>query len=136
MPIQNKRLRHSISYWHFFDKFDKSEELRRRIYGIDQVTEKFEKKVFEFADSTGFKRDGQEANTIAAQLNRDLNEAREARASLKKIETQEKEIREEIEDADITIRTAQEQLASLRDQAGVETDDELESAGESSRKNA
>ena len=118
----------------FFDKFDKSEELRRRIYGIDQVTEKFEKKVFEFADSTGFKRDGQEANTIAAQLNRDLNEAREARASLKKIETQEKEIREEIEDADITIRTAQEQLASLRDQAGVETDDELESAGESSRK--
>ena len=118
----------------FFDKFDKSEELRRRIYGIDQVSEKFEKTVFEFADGIGFKRDGQEAITIGAQLNRDLNEAREARASLKKIETQEKEIKEEIEDADITIRTAQEQLASLRDQAGVETDDELESAGESSRK--
>jgi len=118
----------------FFDKFDKSEELRRRIYGIDQVTEKFEKKVFEFADSIGFKRDDQEAITIAAQLNRDLNDAREARASLKKIETQKKEIKEEIEDADITIRTAQEQLASLRDQAGVKTDDDLESAGESSRK--
>ena len=118
----------------FFDKFDKSEELRKRIYGIDQVAEKFEKKVFEFADSIGFKRDDQEAITIAAQLNRDLNEAREARASLKKIETQEKEIKEEIEDADITIRMALEQLASLRDQAGVETDDELKSAGESSRK--
>jgi uncharacterized protein YhaN len=118
----------------FFEKLDKSEELRKRIYGIDQVSEKFKKKVFEIADSIGFKRDGQEAITIAAQLNRDLNGAREARASLKKIETQEKEIKEEIEDADITIRTAREQLASLRDQARVETDDELESAGESSRK--
>ena len=118
----------------FFDKFDKSEDLRKRIFGMDQVVEKFEKRVSEFIDSIGFKRDSQEAIIIAAQLNRDLNDAREARASLKKIEAQKKEIKEEIEDADITIRTAQEQLASLRDQAGVETDDELESAGESSRK--
>ncbi len=118
----------------FFEKLDKSEELRKRIYGIDQVSEKFEKKVFEVADSIGFKKDDQEAITIAAQLNRDLNEAREARASLKKIKTQQKEIAEEIEDADITIQTAQDQLASLRDQARVETDDELEEAGESSRK--
>ena len=117
----------------YFEKFDKSEELRKRIFGMDQVAEDFEKRVFEFADSIGFKRDGQEASTIAAQLNRDLNEAREARASLKKIETQEKEITEEIEDAHITIRTANEQLASLRDQSGVKNDDELESAGESSR---
>lgn len=118
----------------FFDKFDKSEELRKRIFGMDQVTEKFKQKVFEFADGIGFKRDGHEANTIAAQLNRALNEAREARASLNKIEKQEKEIKEEIEDAGITIRTAQEQLASLKDQAGVEGDGDLESAGESSRK--
>jgi len=117
----------------FFVKFDKSEEHRRRIYGIDQVAEKFENKVLEFADSIGFKRDGHEATTIAAQLNRDLNVAREARASFKKVETQEKEKREEIEGADMTIRTAQDQLASLRDQAGVETDDALESAGDSSR---
>jgi uncharacterized protein YhaN len=118
----------------FFEKLDKSEELRKRIYGIDQVSQKFENKVFEFADGIGFKRDDQEPIMIAAQLNRDLNEAREARASLKKIKIQQKEIEEEIEDADITIRAAQEQLASLRDQARVETDDELESAGESSRK--
>lgn len=118
----------------FFDKFDNSEESRKRIFGMDEVAKKFEKRVFEFADGVGFKRDGQEASTIAAQLNRDLNEAREARASLKKIEIQEKEIKEDIEGADITNRAAQEQLASLRDQAGVEADDELESAGESSRK--
>ena len=118
----------------FFEKLDKSEELRKRIYGIDQVSEKFKKKVFEVADSIGFKGDGQEAVTIAAQLNRDLNEAREARASLQKIMTQEKEIAEEIVDAEITIQNAQDQLAALRDQARVETDAELESAGESSRK--
>lgn len=118
----------------FFDTFDKSEELRKRIFGMDQVTEKFEKKVFKFADSISFKRDGNNANAIAAQLNRDLNEAREARTNLKKIEKQEKEIKEEIEDANITIRVAQEQLALLRQQAGVEVDEDLESAGESSRK--
>jgi uncharacterized protein YhaN len=118
----------------FFDKFDKSEDLRKRIYGMDQVAEKFERRVFDFADSIGFKRDGQEANTIAAQLNRDLNDAREARASQKKIESQEKDIKEEIENAEITIRAAHEQLALLRDQAGVEADDELEPAGERSRK--
>ncbi len=118
----------------FFDKFDRSEELRKRIFGMDQVAEKFEKRVFGFADGIGFKKDGQEAGTIAAQLNRDLNAAREARASLKKIEIQGKEIKEGIEDTDITIRTAREQLASLREQAGVETDDELESVGEHSRK--
>ncbi|MCP4750783.1 MAG: AAA family ATPase, partial [Proteobacteria bacterium] len=118
----------------FFDKFDKSEDLRKRIYGIDQVLDKFEKKVIEFADGIGFKRDGQEAVTVAAQLNRDLNEVREARASLKKIGAREQELKEEIEEADITIRTAREQLAALRAQAGVETDGELESVGESSRK--
>ncbi len=117
----------------FFDTFDKSEELRKRIYGMDLVEKKFNTKVFEFVDSIGFVRDGHEAATIAAQLNRDLNEAREARANLKRIESLIKEIKEEIENADITIRTAQEQLASLREQAGVETNDDLIAAGEQSR---
>ncbi len=117
----------------FFDKFDKSEELRRRIYGMDQVEEKFEKKVFDFADSIGFKRDGQEASTIAAQLNRDLNSAREARAGLTKIEVQLKEIKQEGENSDITIKNATEQLAALRVQAKVGTDEDLVAAGEKSR---
>lgn len=117
----------------FFEKFDRSEELGKRISGMDQVEKKFKKKVFEFADSIGFKRDGQEASTIAAQLNRGLNDAREARASLRKIETQEKDIKEEIKNAEITIRTAQDQLILLRGRAGVKTDEELERSGESSR---
>jgi uncharacterized protein YhaN len=117
-----------------FEKLDKSEELRRRIYGIDQVSEKFNKKVFELADSIGFKRDGQEANTIAAQLNRDLNEAREARVSFKKIEKQIIELKEEIEDYHITIRNARERLVSLRKLSGANNEDELESAIEKSSK--
>ncbi len=116
----------------FFDKFDKSEDLRKRIYGMDLVEEKFNKRVFEFADGIGFKRDGQEAATIAAQLHRDLNDAREARAKLQKIETQIKEKEEEIKETDITIRAAIEQLASFREQAGVETDVDLIAAGETS----
>ncbi|MBF0232717.1 MAG: AAA family ATPase [Desulfamplus sp.] len=116
----------------FFDKFDKSEALRRRIYGMDLVEEKFQTMVFEFADGIGFKRDGQGATTITAQLNHDLNIAREARASLKKIEIQVKEIKDDIEDTDITIRAAKEQLTALREQAGTENDDDLRTAGEAS----
>lgn len=117
----------------FFDKFDKSEELRKRIYGLDQVEERFNKKVFEFADGIEFRRDGQEAATIAAQLHQKLNDAREARAKWQKIETQAKEIKGELEDTNITIRAAREQLASLREQAGLETNDDLIGAGERSR---
>ncbi|MDY6973269.1 MAG: AAA family ATPase [Thermodesulfobacteriota bacterium] len=117
----------------FFDKYDKSEELRRRIYGMDQVKEKFEKKVFEFADGIGFGREGLEASAIATQLNNDLNSAREARASLTKIESQIKEIQQEVGDADITIRNSKEQLAALRAQAKVETDEELVAAAEKSQ---
>ena len=116
----------------FFDKFDKSEDLRKRIYGMDLVEEKFNKKVFEFADGIGFKRDSQEAAAVAAKLHRELNDAREARAKLQKIETQIKEKEGEIKETDITIRGAKEQLASLREQAGVETDDDLIEAGETS----
>ncbi len=118
----------------FFDKFDKSEELRRRIWGMDQVAKEFEEKVFDLLHRIGFERDEQPAIQIAAQLNRDLNEAREARASLKKIEIQANEIAEEIENTKITIRTAQEELLALKDQAGVKTDEALEIAAESAKK--
>jgi len=117
----------------FFNKYDQSEDLRRRIYGMDQVEEKFKQKVFEFADKIGFKREGLEASAIAAQLNNDLNSARESRASLTKIDSQIKEIKQEIENADITIRSSKEQLSALRAQAKVETDEELVTAGEKSK---
>ena len=118
----------------FFEKYDKSEDLRKRIYGMDQVEERFETKVFAFADSIGFKKEGMEASTIAAHLHKDLNLAREARASLTKIASQRREIQQEIEGADITIRNSREQLAALRAQANVATDEELVEAGEKSNR--
>jgi uncharacterized protein YhaN len=117
----------------FFDKFDKSEESRRRIYGIDQVSEQFNQKVLAFADSIGFEAKDPKTVSIAAQLNRELTESREARASLVEIETQKRDTIAEIEDADLTICTTQEQLAALIDQACVKSDDELEAAWERSQ---
>ncbi len=117
----------------FFEKFDGSEDLRKRIYGMDQASAAFEEQVFRFADSIAFKREGQGAAAVAAQLHHELNSAREARASLENIETQIREIKEEIDDDGITIHTSMNQLAALKVQARVETDDDLIRAGETSR---
>ena len=51
----------------------------------------------------------------------------------KKYKAQEKETTAEIEDADLTIRSTQDQLAALRNQARVKTDDELEAAWDRSQ---
>lgn len=118
----------------FFDRFDKSEDLRKRIYGIDLVEKKFNAKVFEFADKIKFEKEGQAATTIAARMNRELADAREARVRLVEIKTRENDLQAEIEDAKITIRTARDQLAALRRRAGVETDDKLEAAARESQK--
>lgn len=103
----------------FFDKFDRAEDLRTRIHGMNLVVDKFNKRVFEFINSIGFKSDIQEATTIVAQLNRELYDAREARASLNKIQAQIKDLKEEVKNDDITIRTAHEHLTALMEQAGV-----------------
>jgi len=113
----------------FFTTLDKSEDLRKRIYGIDLVSENFKTKVFAFADRINYDIDGQEATAVAARLYRSLTEAREARASHKKIASHIKEITEELAETEITIQSAREQLAGLRKQAGVKNDDELERAG-------
>jgi len=117
----------------FFEKYDRSEELRKRIDEMDQVRKKFEERVFKFASSIGFNGEGLAASVIAAQLNKDLSLAREARASLTRIEFQLKEIKGEIINADITSRNSREHLAALRDQTRVETDEELVDAGERSK---
>ncbi|MCI5150358.1 MAG: hypothetical protein D3916_13395 [Candidatus Electrothrix sp. MAN1_4] len=120
----------------FFDKYDRSEDMRRRIYGMDKDKEEFEEKVFKFVDSIGLYKEGMEASTIVSivsNLNKELNSTREARASLTKIESQLKERQQEIKGADITIRNSREQLAALRTQAGVKTDEELVAAGEKSK---
>ncbi|MFN2358061.1 MAG: AAA family ATPase, partial [Desulfotignum sp.] len=116
----------------FFKKFDQSEDLRKRIYGMDKVKEEFDRSVHEFAKSIELKADDQDALTIAAQLHRDLNAAREARASYLKIKDQVEEKNQEIKDVTITIRQSQEKIIELKTRAGVETVEELIAAGEKS----
>lgn len=118
----------------FFRNFDDSEELKKRIFGMDKVTERFNKKVMDFAESIGIDKNGQEATEISARLHRELNEAREARASLKGIKKQIDQVKGEIGDAETGIRIAREQLSSLRVMAGVDSDDVLEKAGELSKR--
>lgn len=109
----------------FFDTFDKSEDLRKRIYGMDQVEEKFVNRVCALADTIGYAREGRDAAALAVELNKELSEARELRASLDKLVTQQGELAGDIEDATIAIKLAQDQLASLRAQAQAKTDDDL-----------
>jgi uncharacterized protein YhaN len=116
----------------FFKKFDQSEELRKRIYGMDKVKEDFHRKVHEFAGSMEMMTEGQDALRVAGQLHRDLNAAREARASLIKIKDQMDEKKQEIKDVTITIRQSQEKISELKTQAGVDTVEKLIEAGEKS----
>ncbi|NDY74145.1 chromosome segregation protein SMC [Desulfobacter hydrogenophilus] len=116
----------------FFQKFDQSEELRKRIYGMDKVKENFHSKVYEFAKRIEFKTDDQDALTIAALLHRDLNAAREARASLIKIKDQLDEKEQDIQAVNITIRHSQEKIIELKKQARTETDGALIKAAERS----
>jgi uncharacterized protein YhaN len=118
----------------FFDKFDRSEDLRKRIFGIDQVEKKFSRQVFAFAESLGVAWEGRQATAIVAQLHRDLTVAREARAGRGKLETQLAELKVERSDAEITISRARDQLAGLRQLAGVAGDDDLPAAGDASRR--
>jgi uncharacterized protein YhaN len=117
----------------FFKTFDDSEALRRRIFGIDMVVKEFETKVLDLAQRAGWDLDGLDARTLVAQLNRDVVEARDARATLKKINAQKKDVREEMENAAITLNASREKLAELRDLAGVARDEDLEKAGATSR---
>lgn len=117
----------------FFTKFDESEELRRRIYGMDRHIEDFNKKVFDLADQLGVSHEVRDARVIAAQLNRTLTEAREAQVGLKKIRAQEKEAATDLHKAETSKQAALEKLTILRNQASVKNDAELGPVAESSK---
>jgi len=118
----------------FFENYDRSEDLRKRIYGMEKVVSEFESTVFDFADSINFDRNGKAAKIIAAELHRCLNQSREAKARLKELESQIRDLTEEIKDAEINIKNAEELLTILRGQAKVASNDQLENAAERSTK--
>lgn len=116
----------------YFDRMDRAEELAGRIAGMDALVESFRRKVSDLAARVGCRPEGLEAAAMAARLNRELGEAREARAVYAGMEVQRKELAEEIADAGITIRSADQELAALREMAGASGDEDLERAGERS----
>jgi uncharacterized protein YhaN len=116
----------------FFQKFDESEALRKRIYGMDKVTQDFHHNVYEFAGRIDVKTDNQDAQAIAALLHRDLNAAREARASFVKLKDQLDEKTQELNAVTITIRQSQNKITELKRQAKVDTDQGLITAAEKS----
>nr|WP_319395057.1 AAA family ATPase [uncultured Desulfobacter sp.] len=116
----------------FFQKFDESEALRKRIYGIDKVKQDFENRVYEFARHNDIKTDDKDAQTIAALLHRDLNAAREARASFVKIKDQLDEKTQELNAVNITIRRSQKKITELKRQAQVDTVEGLVTAADQS----
>ncbi|MEN6615780.1 MAG: chromosome segregation protein SMC, partial [Syntrophorhabdus sp.] len=118
----------------FFRKYDESEEVRKRIYGMDQVGELFSKKVFEFTDLIHFDGMGEDAKVIAERLNDGLTQAREIRASLEEIKNLERDLKDEINNYAITLRLLNEHLAALKEKARVSTDEDLATAGELSAK--
>jgi uncharacterized protein YhaN len=117
----------------FFGKLDQSEDLGRRIYGIDQYAREFEEKVFAFADKVELDHNGQDAAEVVGLLHRELKHAGEARARRTALEGQIQELDEEAEDARATIHSERERLTALRKQARVESDEGLERAEEHSK---
>lgn len=116
----------------FFEKSDKADELRRRLYGMDRVVNDFSEKVSAFAVSMDFDMDGQDAVTVAARLHRELDMARVAEARLAKINDQLRETETEIQELDITIRRAEKRLEALCRQAEVDSTKHLTEAWERS----
>lgn len=118
----------------FFDKYDKSEELTRKIAETDEVISSFNRMVYDFADSIGYEKENRTAMDVSLSLHTELKASRDARAKLEKNRSRESELRQEIENSNISIQGSEEILASLRKTAGVTTNDELELAGENSGK--
>ncbi len=111
-----------------FDKLDKAEDLRKRIWGIDKRISEFEEKTFDFADERGFDRGEATAYLVAEQLNQTLAKARESETSRKDIRARIEELELEAKGAEESIDELELRLADMRAQAGVASDEELEDA--------
>ena len=89
--------------------------------------------MFEFADGISFKRDGQEAVTYCRAAESGIERCPGSTGKPEKIENQEKEIKEETEEADITIRAAQTATRRIEGAGGCRYRRRSDRAGERSR---
>ena len=115
-----------------FDKIDRADDAKRRLYGIDKRIEDYETDVDVFASKLDQPRDGQPAEQYVVQLHEGLALAREAETSLKNLRQQRDELKTEELDLRAALSSLDKRFAELREQAQVDSDDQLIDAGQRS----
>lgn len=117
-----------------FADFDKAEDLRRRVSGIEERIKAFETEVDAFAGAISQPRSSQPIYQYVAGLRDALTEAQRIATQLEG--TREKQLELDRDEIEVkgALDGAEAQLADLRKQAKVENDDELLAAGERSQK--
>jgi len=112
----------------YFDKFDQSEELRRRIYGINVVQSTFDADVLAFLNLLGLDAGGHSTAEIAQRLVRDRDDALVTQARSDTLTNEIREIEDEAGEATLAIDAADARLAAMRERAHVDDNDALELA--------
>ena len=117
-----------------FADFDKAEDLRRRVSGIEERIKAFEMEVDVFAGAIGLPRGSQPIYQYVAGLRDSLTEAQRISTQLEG--TREKQLELERDEIEVNgaLGGAEAQLEELRKQAKVDNDDELLAAGDHSQK--
>ena len=121
-----------------FGKIDKAASLEKRIKGMQEDAEKFEKDVRTIADKLAPDLSGLPAEQVAAQMNKKLKAALGDAAKLKELNEQSEGLRDAIETARTEIEIAEKELNELCKKAGCKEYDELEDKehlSEAKRKN-
>jgi uncharacterized protein YhaN len=105
---------------------DEARELQRRIDGIDEEAEDFERDVKALMVRLAPDLAGRPVGEAILQLDSHLTAQRAARSRLDELEKQARQAEVEVREADADIRAADEVLGELCRQAGRESPDELE----------
>jgi uncharacterized protein YhaN len=117
-----------------FAYFDKAEDLKRRVSGIEDRIKAFETEVDAFAEAIRLPRSSQPIYQYVAGLRDSLTEAQRIATQLEG--TREKQLELDRDEIEVkgALGGAEAQLEELRKQAKVDNDDELLAAGEHSQK--
>lgn len=111
-----------------FDKLEDAEDFRKRIDGIDRDNHNFEKDLAHLLEQVATDLQNSEIVQAVSDLHARLNGARQDQAVLKQyleeIETLEKDILQ----AQISLNSNKERMASLLEMAGCEKEEELDEA--------
>jgi len=109
-----------------FGTLDKSDELRRRLYGMEMHEQEYLRSVTDFVARLGLAFDTSSPDVLVRTLDQRSREAQANAASRTKLVQQLHELEEDLADLRIEQRTSDERLHALRFQAHAASDEELE----------